>query len=80
MAKTITMRVDERLYKAIKLAASAQNRTVSNYLETAARSFILEEQFVSDEEMSEIIAHPHFDRNFKNALADVKKGHFEFVR
>ncbi|WP_036041674.1 hypothetical protein [Leptospira alstonii] len=46
MAKTITLRVDDRLYKAIKHAASTQNRTVSNYLETVARSFILEEQFV----------------------------------
>ncbi len=40
MAKTITLRVDDRFYKAIKHAASTQNRTVSNYLETAARSFL----------------------------------------
>lgn len=67
-------------YKEIKLAAAAQNRTVSNYLETAARSFILEEKFVSDEEMSEILAYPEFDRNIKDALADIKKGRFKFVQ
>jgi len=80
MAKTITLRVDERLYKAIKHAATAQNRTVSNYLETAARSFILEEQFVSDEEMADILAHPDFEKNHASALDDINKGRFQFVR
>ena len=72
MQKTITLRVDDRVYKAIKRAATAQNRTVSNYLETAARAFILEEQFVSDEEMAEILSHPDFQKNVASALDDVK--------
>ncbi|MBX7059764.1 MAG: CopG family transcriptional regulator [Leptospirales bacterium] len=79
MPKTITLRVDERLYRALKLAAGAQNRTLSNYVETAARSYLVEDQFVSDEEMNEILADPSFQTNFKAALQDIKKGRIKRV-
>ncbi len=79
MAKTITLRVDEKLYRAIKLAAGAQNRSVANYVETAARNFLIEDQFVADEEMNEILADPSFKRDLKASLEDIKKGRVKRV-
>ena len=37
MAKTLTVRIDDATYQLIADAAEADNRSVSNFIETAAR-------------------------------------------
>jgi uncharacterized protein (DUF1778 family) len=54
MPKTLTVRIDEAAYKLIEEAAAAENRSVSNFLETAALQRAAAEIFVPEEEMSEI--------------------------
>ncbi|MGH9367895.1 MAG: DUF1778 domain-containing protein [Thermoanaerobaculia bacterium] len=54
MAKTLTVRIDEAAFKLIEEAATAENRSVSNFIETAALQRAAAEIFVSVEEMSEI--------------------------
>jgi uncharacterized protein (DUF1778 family) len=54
MAKTLTVRVNEAAYKLIEEAAAAENRSVSNFIETAALERAVAEIFVPDEEMAEI--------------------------
>jgi uncharacterized protein (DUF1778 family) len=68
MPKTLTVRIDEAAYKIIEEAAAAENRSVSNFIETAALQRAAEEIFVSDQEMDEI----HADKGLVKRL---KQGH-----
>lgn len=56
MPKTFTVRMDDATYSLIAEAAEADNRSVSNFIETAARQKALSEIFVSDSEMADIRA------------------------
>jgi hypothetical protein len=65
--KTITLRLDDLTYKLFLQFALADNRPISNMIETAARKHLEECFFVSDTEMNGI----HED---KALLARLKKG------
>ena len=67
MSKTVTLRLDDETYEVFRAAASAQNRPLSNMIETAAMAQIRDEQFVDDHEMADILA----DRKLQ---ARLKKG------
>jgi predicted transcriptional regulator len=67
MSKTVTLRLDDETYEVFRAAASAQNRPLSNMIETAAMAQIRDEQFVDDHEMADILA----DRKLQSRL---KKG------
>ena len=68
MPKTLTVRMDDATYRLIAEAAEVENRSVSNFIETAAREKAVAEIFVSDEEMAEI-------RGDKNLQRRLKVGH-----
>ncbi len=68
MTKTLTVRMDDTTYDLVAEAAASENRSVSNFIETAARERAVAEIFLSDEEMAEIRS----DRNLKKRL---KSGH-----
>jgi predicted transcriptional regulator len=55
MARTVTLRLDDRVYDELREAAKAENRPLSNLIETAALSRVREQQFVDDAEMAEIL-------------------------
>lgn len=79
MAKTITLRIEDNIYKVFKKAANGENRSISNFIENAAYSYLLTDQYVSDEEMSEISSDKELLKGLKNSLADIKKGNFKVV-
>ena len=56
MSKTVTLRLEDRIYEEFRQAAEAENRPISNLIETAALSRLHEQQFVDDVEMAEILA------------------------
>ena len=56
MSKTVTLRLDNRVYEELRQAAEAENRPLSNLIETAALGYLREQQFVDDAEMAEIFA------------------------
>jgi uncharacterized protein (DUF1778 family) len=56
MSKTVTLRLKENVYKVFVEAARAENRSISNLIETAALYKVREQQFVDDAEMAEILA------------------------
>ena len=58
MPKTVTLRLDDRVYDELREAAKAENRPLSNLIETAALSRVREQQFVDDAEMAEILGNP----------------------
>ena len=56
MSKTVTLRLDDETYEVFRVAAGAQNRALSNLIETAALAHIRAEQFADDHEMADIRA------------------------
>ncbi len=68
MAKTITLRLDDRTYRTFLAAAEEDNRTISNLIETLAMKKLTEDMFVDDFEMAEILSN-------KSLLDDLKKGY-----
>jgi predicted transcriptional regulator len=79
MGKTITIRIDEDVYRKIKIAAAAEKRTISNFMEYATLSFIERSGFVSNEEMEAILDGRELMANLKNALKDIEKGSYRIV-
>ena len=78
MSKTITLRLKDDVYNAFLEAALAENRPLSNLIETAAMSKIREQQFVDDVEMAEILADTNLLKRIKKGSqeARLRKGRF----
>ena len=79
MTKTVTLRLDEEIYSVFLEAAKAENRPLSNLIETAALSRIREQQFVDDAEMSEIMANENLLKRLKKGTRDAQMGKGRFV-
>lgn len=80
MTKTLTIRIEGSSYKRLKNAALAQRRSIANFIEYAALSYVENENFVSDEEMQDIKKNKNLIRDLKEALRDVKMGRYRVVR
>lgn len=79
MAKTVTLRLDDEVYSVFLEAARAENRPLSNLIETAALSRIREQQFVDDAEMSEILANENLLKRLKKGSREARAGRGRFV-
>jgi uncharacterized protein (DUF1778 family) len=79
MAKTVTLRLEEEVYNVFLEAAKAENRPLSNLIETAALSRIREQQFVDDAEMSEIMANENLLKRLKKGTRDAEMGKGRFI-
>ncbi len=77
--KTVTMRVDDAIYKMIKLAADGQKRNLSNYIEFATMQYLTSSQFVDNDEMKEILDDKDLVQNLMNGLNDFKNGDYDIV-
>ena len=71
MSKTVTIRLDEDTYQMIRHAAEGELRSISNFIEYATVSYLTEEAFVSDDEMSEILSDTDLMASLKKARSDV---------
>ena len=78
MSKTVTLRLKDDVYNAFMEAALAENRPLSNLIETAAFTKIREQQFVDDAEMAEINADRELLKRIKQGSkeARMRKGSF----
>ena len=78
MSKTVTLRLKDDVYEAFMEAALAENRPLSNLIETAAISKIREQQFVDDFEMAGIHADRELVKRIKQGSqeARLRKGRF----
>jgi len=79
MPKTLTVRIDDATYRLIAEAAEAENRSVSNFIETAAREKAVADIFVQDEEMAEIRSDPNLRRRLKSGHKDAASRRGRFV-
>lgn len=78
MAKTVTLRLEDDAYRELKEAAEAENRPLSNLIETAALSRLREQQFVDDAEMAEILGNERLLSRLRKGSRQVqsRKGRF----
>ncbi len=78
MSKTVTLRLNESVYKRFRDLAEDDNRSLSNFIETAALRFIEDHEYVDEFEMAEIKGNTSLNRSIKNGLRDVeeKRGSF----
>ena len=78
VSKTVTLRLDETTYEELKEAARAENRPLSNLIQTAALAKVREHQFVDDAEMAEILEDESLLHRLKAGSGDarLRKGRF----
>ena len=72
MSKTITLRLDDKVYQRFKGMASHDNRPISNFIATAALRFMDEHEYVDEFEMAEIKDNAGLNRSIKSGLRDAK--------
>ena len=78
MPKTLTVRMSDAAYRLIADAAAAENRSVSNFIETAAMQKAAAELFVSEDEMAGIRADKDLQRRLRTGHRDrgARRGRF----
>ena len=79
MAKTITLRVEEDTYNMLKNAAQGEKRSISNFIEFAALSYLSSQLYVSNEEMNNILSDKQLLANLKKAEKEIKEGKYRIV-
>ena len=72
MSKTVTLRLDDKVYKRFRGLAEHDNRPLSNFIETAALRFIQEHEYADEFEMAEIRDNSPLNRSIKSGLRDAK--------
>jgi len=78
MSRIVTLRLDDEAYRELREAAEAENRPLSNLIETAALRRIREERFADDAEMSEILGNKRLLQRLRagSRQAGLRKGRF----
>ena len=79
MYKTITLRLKDEIYNIFFEMAKAENRSLSNLIETAALKNIREQQFVDDVEMAEILSNQDLIRRIREGSNEARKLKGRFV-
>ena len=73
------MRVDDSVYKIIKLAAEGQKRNIANFIEFATIQYLTSSQYVDNSEMNEILNDKNLVKNLHDGLNDMKNGDYKIV-
>ena len=79
MSKTVTLRLDDKIYQKFRGMATHDNRPISNFIETAALRFVEEHEYVDEFEMAEINDNASLKRSIKSGIRDAKAGRGRFV-
>ncbi len=79
MSKTVTLRLPDQAYERFRILAQRENRSLSNFIETAASRYVEADQFVDEFEMSEIETNAELNRSLKRGVKDAKAGRGRFV-
>ena len=78
MSKTVTLRLNNSLYEVFKKLAEEENRSISNFIETATIKYIEEIENVDEFEMNEIRNNKSLNESIRKGLKDAssKAGRF----
>ena len=72
MSKTVTLRLDDDVYRELREAAEAERRPLANLIETAALSRVRDQQFVDDAEMAEILGNERLLERLRAGSRDAR--------
>lgn len=72
MPKTITLRLEDKIYDRLQKAAAYDNRSISNLIETLALRKLEEDTFVHDDEMHELVSNVKLMKKLKRGHLDAK--------
>lgn len=78
MSKTVTLRLNDDIYKHFCTLAKEDNRSLSNFIETSTLRYIEDHEYVDEFEMDDIKNNDSLNSSLKRALKDVRaqKGRF----
>ena len=78
MPKTVTLRIDDALMQKLKQYAEIENRTISNFIETATLRYIEQNELVDEFEMAEILSNKDLLHRLNQGRSNAhkKKGRF----
>ena len=78
MSKSVSVRLSDETYEVFREAADAQQRSLSNFITTAALAGFRQEQFADEEEMSEILGDSGLVDRLRKGSRDAaaRKGRF----
>lgn len=79
MSKTLTLRLDDDVYRLFRAAAKAEKRSIANLIETAALARVRDQQFVDDYEMAEIRSNTALLERLKKGSEDGRARRGRFV-
>jgi len=79
MSKTVTLRINEEVYNRFRGLAQHDNRSLSNFIETAALRFVEEHEYVDEFEMAEIRDNTSLNGSIKHGVRDAKAKRGRFV-
>jgi len=79
MSKSVTLRLNDDLYQLLCTFASSENRTLSNFIQTAVLRQIEQNQFADEFEMAEIRDNRELNSSLNRALEDAKAKRGRFV-
>ncbi len=79
MPKTVTLRIDDKLLDRFKHHAELENRTISNFIETATLRYIEEVELVDEFEMAEILNNENLLKRLKKGSEDARKKRGRFA-
>ena len=79
MPKTITLRLDDKTYELIRNAAAGERRSISNFVEYAAISYVAEVSLSSEAEMEEILNDKELTADLRQGKEDIDNENYTFV-
>ena len=79
MSTTVTLRLDEEVYRKFRGMADSDNRPLSNFIETAVLRFMEEHGYVDEFETAEIKGNAGLNKSIKSGLSDAKARRGRFV-
>ena len=72
MPKTVTLRLSDKTYSTFLEAAKAENRSLSNLIETSALAKVREQQFADDVEVAEIKANEELMKRIEKGSQEAR--------
>jgi predicted transcriptional regulator len=79
MSRTVTLRLDDPVYRMFSTLAERENRPLSNFIETSVIRFIEEHHLVDEFESEEIRGNRELRRSLKRGVDDAKRRRGVFV-
>ncbi|CAN2040008.1 CopG family transcriptional regulator [Candidatus Magnetomoraceae bacterium gMMP-15] len=79
MYKTVTLKLNDQVYRKFINLAEHNNRPVSNLIEAALLRYVEEHEYADELEMSEIRDNYELNRSIKSGIRDAKAKRGNFV-